>query len=157
MKMHILIGPTGCGKTTYRKANSKLAGLPCVSPDDFIVGKWTPAKAQLAWSFAEKMAKELMGENTEFVVDAQFINGDTRRRWRNMARHFDYDVTATVFKTPWKQLLKNHKQRGNRGNYGSIPFVVIRNAHNSFQRLIEDENAFKSFDSVCFVEWSSIS
>lgn len=120
--MVMLVGPTGCGKSTFRKQH--LAGLPCVSPDDFIVGKWTAKKATHAWQHARNMAIELMVEKKSFVVDAQFLDPAVRAEWQALAHGFGFETCAFVFSTSWTQLRKNQQSRGARGDYGLIPHKV---------------------------------
>lgn len=126
-----MIGPTGCGKTTFRKKN--LSHLPCVSPDDFIVGKWTHTKASLAWGYAKKVAVQLLKEKTSFVLDAQFVDGKTRNEWRRwIETHRGYKAVGVIFNTPWNQIQKNQSKRGNRGLYGKIPLAVQTAAYRRF-------------------------
>lgn len=120
--MVMLIGPTGCGKSTFRRKH--LVHLPCVSPDDFIVGKWTSKKAQHAWQHARNMAIELMVERQDFVADAQFIDPAVRAEWIQIANGFQFKTRAFAFDTPWKQLRLNQQARGARGFYGLIPYKV---------------------------------
>jgi predicted kinase len=154
MKFYMLIGPTGCGKTTYRKQH--LADIPCVSPDDFIVGRWTSEKAKLAWMHAENMAAQLMQEGEDLVVDAQFINQSTRNAWMTHARSFKYEIYGICFKTPYDQLLKNHETRGSRGNYGCVPLKVIGHSSRSFDHQMNDMSNFNGFDDLKVIKWEDI-
>jgi predicted kinase len=120
--MVMLIGPTGCGKSTFRKKH--LAGLPCVSPDDFVVGKWSAKKAAHAWQHARNMAIELLLEKQSFVVDAQFLDPAVRAEWQHLALGFGFETRGVVFDTSWTQLRQNQKARGARGHYGLIPYKV---------------------------------
>lgn len=123
----MLIGPTGCGKSTFRRKH--LSGLPCVSPDDFIVGKWTAKKAVHAWQHARNLAIEMMVEKQSFVADAQFLDPAVRAEWKALASGFDFRVRAFAFDTPWKQLRENQQARGARGFYGTIPVKVQRRSY----------------------------
>ena len=139
--MVMLIGPTGCGKSTFRKKH--LAGLPCVSPDDFIVGKWSPNKAAHAWQHARNMAIELLGERQPFVADAQFLERAVRAEWLRLAKGFGFKSRAFVFNISWKQLRENQQARGARDFYGEVPTdVQIR----SFQ-LMQEQIRGKCFGS----------
>jgi len=151
----MMAGPTGCGKTTFRK--KYLSHLPCISPDDFIVGKWTQPKARLAWSYAERLAGILFAERNPFVVDAQFVNPRARNDWVKLARSFGYKIHIVCFNTPWQQLLKNHKIRGERGiglaAYGRIPLPVIRQYYNKFKLSMQGPSNWNLFDSRIIVDW----
>ena len=125
--MVMLVGPTGCGKSTFRQKH--LAGLPCVSPDDFIVGQWTAKKAAHAWQCARNMAIELLIEKQSFVVDAQFLDPAVRAEWMSLAIGFGYKTHVFVFDTTWTQLRKNQQSRGARGHYGLIPHKVQRRSY----------------------------
>jgi predicted kinase len=153
MILYMLIGPTGSGKSTYRK--KYLSHLACVSPDDYVAGRWTFGKANLAWKHASQMALELFTSKEPFVVDAQFVDGKTRRRWARMAKSQGYEVEAIVFDTPWNQLLKNQKKRGSRGVYGRIPFMVVRSAHRRFKELMKHGVEVESFDRMKVKKWKS--
>lgn len=153
MNLIMMAGPTGSGKTTFRK--KYLNDLPCVSPDDFIVGKWTQAKARLAWQYAEKVAHLFFSNREQFVVDAQFVTTRSRNEWVKFARNFNYKVHVVCFNTPWRQLLKNHKARGIRGTglaaYGKIPLPVIRDFYNKFKA--QDPSNWHGFNSITVVNW----
>jgi predicted kinase len=132
-----MVGPTGCGKTTFRKKH--FPQFPCVSPDDFIIGKWTPTKARLAWEYARKITRELMSENVSFVLDAQFVNDKTRNQWRRWVEKKGYGATGVIFNTSWKQIQKNQRQRGDRCLYGKIPRNVQLNAYRTFRAALEKD------------------
>lgn len=151
--MILLVGPTGCGKSTFRKKH--LAKFPCISPDDFIVGRWNPDKASAAWFYAEKMARFMFDEEQSFVVDAQFITPDSRNKWVKMARARGFKIMAVRFDTPWTQILTNHKKRGDRGGYGRIPVDVIQTSHEKFTRSMSGPSNWFLFDKVMTVKWGS--
>ncbi len=133
--MILLMGPTGCGKTTYRKKHYR--DLPCISPDDFIRGQWTPKKASLCWALARGLAVELLQEGQSFVMDAQFTEEALREEWCRLAHGFEFDVVAVVMHTPWRQLQKNQKKRGSRGLYGTIPYAVLLRNYQTFRDQIK--------------------
>lgn len=135
--MVMVMGPTGCGKSTFRKKH--LFDYPCVSPDDFIVGKWTHKKTVHAWQHARNMAIEMLIDGTSFVVDAQFIDPAVRAEWTALARGFKFRVRAFAFDTPWKQLRKNQQARGARGFYGVIPFKVQQRSYQLFKQQLKAE------------------
>jgi predicted kinase len=151
--MILLVGPTGCGKSTFRK--KYLAQFPCISPDDFIIGRWDSNKAFLAWSHAEKMADLLCRERKSFLVDAQFITPDSRNKWTKIARGHGLGIVAICFKTPWDQILANHKKRGNRNGYGKIPLDVIRTSHEKFTKSMSGPSNWFLFDAVMTINWGS--
>lgn len=151
--MVLLVGPTGCGKSTFRK--KYLDQFPCISPDDFVVGRWDSYKAFLAWSHAEKMAELMLRSGQSFLVDAQFITPDSRNKWTKMARAYNFSVVAICFKTPWNQLLTNHKKRGNRGGYGKIPLDVILTSYEKFTKSMSGPSNWFLFDKVMTVNWGS--
>ena len=151
--MTLMVGPTGCGKTTWRRKH--LNGTPCVSPDDLILGKFTPRKCSHAWAHARQQALEMLSEEESFAVDAQFIDRKARRDWVNMARGYGYTVRLVVFLTPWRQLLKNHKRRGTRGGYGKVPYSVILRNYQEFVRQLGEGGAFIGPWTVTWVRWRS--
>lgn len=133
-----MVGPTGCGKTTFRKKH--LPHLPCVSPDDFIVGKWTPDKASLAWKYSKKVVTQLLQEKVQFVLDAQFVDSKTRNDWRRwIETHKGYRAVGLIFNTQWKQIRKNQSKRGDRGLYGKVPLAVQVSAYRRFRADIEQD------------------
>ena len=135
--MVMLIGPTGCGKSTFRKNN--LAKLPCVSPDDFVVGRWSPKKAAHAWQHARNMAIELLSERQTFVADAQFLDPSLRHEWQALARGFGFDRVGVAFNTSWRQLRRNQKARGARGLYGEIPLEVQKDAYQKMKDQLDTD------------------
>lgn len=133
-----MVGPTGCGKTTFRKKN--LPHLPCVSPDDFIVGRWTSTKAGLAWGYAKKVVAQLLLEKVSFVLDAQFVDDKTRNDWRRRIELCaGYRAVGIIFNTPWRQIRKNQSKRGDRGLYGKVPLAVQVSAYRRFRADIEQD------------------
>jgi predicted kinase len=154
----MLIGPSGSGKSTYRK--KFLSDLPCISPDDFIRGKWTPKKCSLAWEFSQALALQLFSEGTSFCVDAQFLDPEVRRFWVSLAKGFGYRTHGVVFDTPLRQLFKNQKARGDRGGYGLIPREVVLQGHRSFRKQFAPKGKpwhevilHGGFDTYCLVRW----
>ena len=135
--MIMLIGPTGCGKSTFRKNN--LAKLPCVSPDDFVIGKRTNVKVSYAWQHARNMAIELMKERHSFVADAQFIDTAVRNEWKSLARGFGFDSVGVAFNTTWEQLQKNQQARGARGLYGKVPVSVQKSAYQRMKAQLDHD------------------
>lgn len=152
--MVMLIGPTGCGKSTFRKKH--LAGLPCVSPDDFVVGKWSAKKAAHAWQHARNMAIELLMEKQSFVVDAQFLDYNVRSEWLALAKGFGFVPRAFCFDTSWKQLRKNQQARGARGLYGTIPIDVQRQNFKLMKELLARNDIYKEgYSRVTVVKFGS--
>jgi len=151
--MILLVGPTGCGKSTFRKKH--LSQFPCISPDDFIVGRWDSNKAFAAWSYAERVAKIFFGYSQSFIVDAQFISPDSRNKWVKMARSAGFQTVAVRFVTPWKQLMANHKKRGDRGGYGRVPLDVISASYEKFTLSMAGPSNWFLFDKLLTVNWGS--
>jgi predicted kinase len=153
--MVMLVGPTGCGKSTFRKKH--LAHLPCVSPDDFVVGKWTAKKATHAWQHARNQAIELMAEQQSFVADAQFLDPAVRAEWLAIASGFKFRAHAFCFNTAWKQLRQNQKARGARGLYGTIPIDVQRRSYQLMKTQLTNKSIYKEgFALVQVVEFGSV-
>lgn len=151
-----MVGPTGSGKTTYRKWALGLA--PCISPDDFIVGKWTPAKASSSWAHARNTFIEMLKtqEAPEIIVDAQFVSGDTRREWVGIARGFGYFTEGKLFDTSFRQIQENQRKRGNRGGYGTIPYEVLLKSYRSFRDQLRDGSVKRDFHSVTTLKWAKL-
>jgi predicted kinase len=147
----MLVGPTGCGKTTFR--TSRLSSLSCVNPDSYIVGPWTGEKAGLAWEFAAVISDVLFKEGKSFVFDAQFVNEWTRRQWQVVARSHGYKPVGFIFDTPWEQIQVNQKQRGARGTYGEIPIPKQEAFYKSFRDQVNDKTLFEGFETYTVVEW----
>ena len=151
--MVMLIGPTGCGKTTFRK--KYLTTLACISPDDFISGGWTSDKRALAWGHAGRMAELFFRDEESFVVDAQFVTADLRNEWVKKAKRHDYKVVAVCLLTSWSQILKNHEKRGDRGGYGIIPREVIKESYWTYQKAMTGTSNWHLFDKKIVVKWGS--
>jgi predicted kinase len=150
-RLILLVGPTGCGKSTYRYTYMK--DIPCISPDDFIVGQWTGKKAGLAWEHASNVAVELFKEGVHFAVDAQFVNPTTRAEWQKKAQDNGYECVAVIFDTPWAQLQQNQVTRGKRGLYGEIPLSVQEAAFENFSRQVSDNSILSGFVDYMVVPW----
>lgn len=152
-RMVMLIGPTGSGKTFFRSQH--LAALPCVSPDDLIIGKFSARKRASAWAHARNLAIEMMLGHEEFVVDAQFVDPALRYEWTCLAAGFGYRTLGLVFATPWKQLRKNQQARGARGHYGEIPLSVQKEMYQNFKKEFDGSNLKHEnwFDVIRVVRW----
>ena len=151
--MILLVGPIGCGKSTFRK--KYLGQFPCISPDDFIIGRWSPDKVFLAWNYAEKVANLILRSGQSFVVDAQFVSSSVRNQWVKMARLHQFGVVALCFRTPWVQIVANHNKRGERGGYGKIPIDVVQASHDKFLKSISGPSNWFLFDKVMTIKWGS--
>lgn len=154
--MVLLVGPTGSGKSTFRKEH--LSDWPCISPDAFIVGRWTPVKCGSAWTHAHETALEMLKDGDSFCVDAQFVDPATRKQWITLAKGFGFRTVGLIFITPWRQLLKNQAARGSRGHYGTIPFKVQRARYQEFKKQLRPKldrwaEMGLPFDYVHFVKW----
>lgn len=147
----MMVGPTGCGKTTFREKN--LPALACVCPDSFIIGPWTPEKVKLAWGYAETMAEILFKEGKSFIFDAQFVNENARRRWQETARSKGFTPVGFIFDTPWEQIQENQKNRGSRGTYGAVPMTVQETAFKAFEAQKQSKTLFEGFDTYIVAEW----
>jgi predicted kinase len=150
-RLIILVGPTGCGKSTYRF--KYLKDIPCVSPDDFIVGRWSGSKVGLAWEYAAKVADDLFKGGVQFVMDAQFVNPATRAEWQKKAKDHGYECAAIIFDTPWKQIQENQARRGKRGLYGEIPLSVQEEKFKQFTSQMADKSILAGFDDYMIVPW----
>lgn len=151
-EMYVTIGVTGSGKSTFRRKS--LSHLPCVSPDDFIVGLWNMQKASSAWNHARNTAIELMKEGNPFLLDGQFTEYGIRSEWAKLARGFGYTSHALIFDTPWRQLLKNQRARGNRGFYGLIPHGVVLKNYQMFRDQKKAGTLGIEFDRQTWIPWS---
>lgn len=151
-----MVGPTGSGKTTYRRRRFGLE--PCISPDDFIVGKWTPGKTASAWAHARNTFIEILKANElrVILVDAQFVNADTRMEWVGIARGFGYETRALIFDTSFRQIQANQRKRGNRGGYGTLPYAVVLKQYRSFRDQLRDGSIKRDFHSVVTVPWKKL-
>jgi predicted kinase len=147
----MLVGPTGCGKTTFREQN--LSALACVCPDSFIIGPWTPKKVSMAWDYAEGMSNILFQEGTSFLFDAQFVKESTRRYWQEKARRNGFAPGAFIFDTPWEQIQQNQAARGTRGTYGMVPLCVQETNFSSFRTQKEANTLATGFDWHIWIEW----
>lgn len=147
----MMVGPTGCGKTTFREKN--MASLACVCPDSFIIGPWSPQKVSMAWDYAEAMSNILFKEGTSFLFDAQFVKENTRRHWQEKSRRNGFSPGAFIFDTPWDQIQKNQAARGTRGAYGMVPTHIQETNFNSFKTQKEANALVTGFDWTVWIEW----
>lgn len=103
MKMVILVGASGSGKTTYRNKNYPNY-TPC-SADDFMIEdgvyKWSAAKLGWAHNACLLKAEDSLRRGEDVIIDNTSTRNKERKSYLEVAEFFGAEVEIHVL--PWKK------------------------------------------------------
>lgn len=126
--IHLIVGNTGAGKTTYAQELQKSTNGIVFSIDQWNNTLFMPDKREndgLEWFLerierAETMMLELVHQleaaNTDSILDLGLSKYSHREKFREFARTHQYEVTLHFLDVPketrWQRVLERNKQKG---------------------------------------------
>jgi len=149
LKVYILCGPPGSGKSTWSKEFIKDAPLTRrVCPDEFRAklgwGEGDQSVSHLAFQASYNALRHYLSLGLNVIVDATNMHCKGRKEFINIAREFDAYVVAMVFELDKETLLQRVQKRVSEGGR-NIPEDVIDSMLEKYQRPVKPE-----FDQVIF-------
>ncbi len=150
----MLIGPPGCGKSTFRKVlEATHNGAAVLSMDDLRLEWYDPndygnafAKASKDSSFNAKVDKvyvEMLRENTHVILDNTNTAGRARKRWMAPARARDFRLVAVLFPSTRQTVIDRQKTRTDK----TIPNHVVMDMYDRLSLPL-----YGDFDQVLVVD-----
>jgi predicted kinase len=123
--LHLLIGPAGCGKTTYREKlmNRLLGSRGVISPDEFRIvylktksdvvnPRFDPKYEVDIWLVIIDAYKTLLREEYDhIIIDATNTTFKRRRKFARYALEVNYFVHYYLFETSLTRCLMNNLSR----------------------------------------------
>jgi predicted kinase len=109
--IYVMIGPPGCGKSTYVKNSLNKPDTIILRPDDFVIGEFSWAKWKVIHEFLWKTYKCLLDDNTgifdnNIILDDIFIAPKHRKKYIKHAKKKNRRIIAVVLKPYQKNALK---------------------------------------------------
>ena len=124
--MTLMCGLPRSGKSTWIRKNCTSEVI--VSPDQIrakIFGHQFHSNSEgFIWAFAEAMAKLLLEQGKDIIIDATNITYESRSTWINIASTYGAKVKIVFFRTSMKSC-KRRNEKSDAGN--KLPEKVIDN------------------------------
>ncbi len=134
------IGPQGAGKDYQISNHPFLSKLICLTPDDFVVGPWTPKKWKVVYKFLDKTFKILLRERDPFIINDIFTHPSSRRKYLKKAKRMGFQVIAVFLDVSLEACLEHNNKRGTRGYYGVVPDDIIAACYSEYVRYTPRDN-----------------
>jgi len=141
LTMILMVGLARSGKSTYIKKNNLDAVI--VSPDrirKLIFGhQFHKESEDFVWAYAKGMARLLLEQSEDVLIDATNLNFQTREQWYNIAKEYSANIRIIWVKTS----LKECKKRNARGPENErLPESVLDGMASIFTNPTESNNNF---------------
>lgn len=119
VKVIMLIGAPGSGKTTWRKHQVAVHGYSCISLDETraLIGKGEEDQevSTSAFLIAYQKLARLLAMNKSVIIDATNMCPGTRKPFLKISKEHKAITMAVVFERSKEILLQRNKQRGEQG------------------------------------------
>ena len=123
MRLTLLMGAPGAGKSTYAKQFDHV-----VSNDD---REWAAGNRGHALARCYKRVHGHLAAGEDVVVDATATNRDVRKGMLGIARRYGADVDVRVLDTPLEDCLRAQRERER-----PVPAADVRRLHDAVQEAI---------------------
>ena len=126
--LHLIIGNTGSGKTTYAnqlkiKTDGILFSIDTWNKTLFLPDKkstdgleWFLERIDRAESIIMDLILQLENSNTDTILDLGFSKYEHREKFREFAKHHGFKLTTHFLDiskdTRWKRILKRNSEKG---------------------------------------------
>ena len=137
----ILIGVSGCGKSTYYQKHLKNTHTR-ISPDEIRFKKYNFKETGKdfdqrdepnIWKIAQKICKNTLKSGNNLCFDATNLSFYRRYFLVATARKYGYRVKMILFKAPLKLLIENNEKRIEMGRKRRIPDQAIAAQFNALK------------------------
>jgi len=124
----VLIGPPGCGKSTFAQRHFPTTAVVSSDVCRKIVSdsEANQAASRQAFDLMETIIDKRMELGRLVVADAMHITPDFRLRWLNLARRHDYPAYALVFRVPADICVERDSRRARRVGLAVIESRINR-------------------------------
>jgi predicted kinase len=136
-RLTLMCGPARSGKSTWIKENAKDDVIVC--PDrirKLIFGHQFHRDAEdFVWAYAKGMAKLILEQGKNVLIDATNLNYSTREQWYRIALDYKANIRVVWVKTS----LKECKERNRKSPEGErLPEDVLERMAIMFENPTED-------------------
>ena len=150
LKMIVLVGCPGCGKSTYAKTLADAdPTLLIVCPDTFRAilgtGESDQSVSRQAFEMAYDAANDALLNGSSVIVDATNMHRKARKSFLDIAKRHNANKIAHVFELDKATLLERNKNRGLQGGRNVPEFVIDRMLSNY------EKPEFPEFNTVNFI------
>jgi len=137
MKLYLLCGAPGSGKSTWGKEFVRNnPNVVRVCPDEFraILGKNENDQSVSAKAFeaTREEAKKTFADGKNVIIDATNMYRKSRKQFLDIAKNYNAEKVAIVFKEDKKTLLERNKKRGEEGGR-NVPEEIIQKMLDKFE------------------------
>lgn len=141
-ELAITVGLPASGKSTFCKEMMR-AGYVIVSPDKIrraLHGQSFESNAEsFVWATAEVMARALLLQGHNVIIDATNTRIESRAKWKWLAASFGTKLDIYTFQTP----IEICKERNDARIEGKIPEDVINRMASEFQNPTDVEGVVR--------------
>lgn len=148
VKLYVLVGIPGSGKTTYARRYLSDKWRVCMDDLRFMLSvepyaePLQPVVIELEHIILERLLAGINSRFNDIVVDATSVTRERRRRYIELARNHGARPVAIFIQTPLEVALVRNRQRAN-----VIPEAVIHRMH----QMLEPPTREEGFEYVITV------
>ncbi len=148
VKLYVLVGIPGSGKTTYARRYLSDKWRVCMDDLRFMLSvepyaePLQPVVIELEYIILERLLAGINSRFNDIVVDATSVTRERRRRYIELARKHGARPVAIFIQTPLEVALVRNRQRAN-----VIPEAVIHRMH----QMLEPPTREEGFEYVITV------
>lgn len=145
--MVLLCGIPRSGKSTYaQQRKDTVRGCCIVCPDEIRLAlhgqRFEPRAEPMVWAMAEVMARSLLAQGHEVIIDATNTTTERRKPWIRLARDFAAPLSIKVFQVPeYVAHGRNKAPIGVVEGYSSLPSTVIERMAKQWEPLTDEERS----------------
>lgn len=114
-QMYILSGLPASGKTTYMDYLRKESDFVVVSPDtiryEIFNTQFDKTVEPMVWFTANAMAKLILFQGFNVVIDATNTTVYRRKGWIELAKEMGAETNSVYFNVPLEEVLKRNRER----------------------------------------------